>query len=162
MPGSVTLKNVAAGPAPRSMAASSRLRSKPANRAFTTTTAYDTENATWARMMVRNPRRSPRAAKSRTRDEARTISGTTMGSVIRASRAACLRKRWRKKARAAAVPTTVQIKVLAAATIRLLRSEERIWGLAKSLAYHARVKPSHAAVSRPRLNEKTTRTRRGA
>ena len=68
------------GPAPRSIAASSRLRSKPAIRAFTTTKAYDTVNATWARITVVKPSRMPADAKSSSSDAASTISGATVGT----------------------------------------------------------------------------------
>jgi hypothetical protein len=162
IPGSVTLKKVRQGPAPRSAAASSRLGSSPDSRARTTTTTYDTQNATWARITVRKPRRRPRAAKKSSSDEASTISGTTMGSAMSAISAPARRSVPRPSASAAAVPIAVATTVVTAATSRLLRSESRICGLVSSRPYHSRVKPFHSAVSRLSLKENATSTRIGA
>jgi hypothetical protein len=162
MPGSVTLKKVRQGPAPRSAAASSRLGSRPAKRARTTTTTYDRQNATCARITVVKPSRSPSAAKKSSSDEARTISGTTIGSAMRATRGPVLRSRPRASASAAAVPTAVATIVVTTATTRLLRSDVRICGLEKRRSYQSSVNPPHTAVSRLRLNENTTSTRIGA
>src|SRR5205085_3553749 len=55
MSGSVTLPNVVHSFAPRSIAASSRWRSKPTSRAFTVTTTYEMLNITCAMKIVTNP-----------------------------------------------------------------------------------------------------------
>ena len=53
--GRVTVRKVASGVAPRSAAASSRLRSKPISRERTTTTTKLIENITWAISSVVKP-----------------------------------------------------------------------------------------------------------
>src|SRR5262249_42961480 len=53
--GSVTFRNVTHSLAPRSIAASSRWRSKPISRAFTVTTAKLMQNITCAIRIVENP-----------------------------------------------------------------------------------------------------------
>jgi hypothetical protein len=91
-----------------------------------------------------------------------TIFGITMGSVSRPSSAACRRKRWRWKARAAAVPMAVARVVATAVMSRLLRSAARIWVLWRRRAYQSKMNPRHCAVSRSRLNENKTKTASGA
>ncbi len=58
--------------------------------------------------------------------------------------------------------TTVAITMVATATIRLLRIEDRMAGLVTAFAYQPRVKPSQDADSRLRLKESATRTKIGA
>src|SRR3954469_15613007 len=53
--GNVTFQNVVSSLAPRSIAASSSRRSKPARRALTVTTTKLMQNITWAMTMVVNP-----------------------------------------------------------------------------------------------------------
>jgi hypothetical protein len=113
-------------------------------------------------MMVRKPSRRPTAAKTRSIEAASTISGATVGIVIRPSRSPWRRKRWRWKARVAAVAAAVATTVVAKATTRLLRSEERISGLVAAFTYQSRVKPPHEADSRLRLKERAESTAMGA
>ena len=79
MSGSVTLRKVAHSFAPRSIAASSRWRSKPINRAFTVTTAKLMQNMTWAIRIVQKPKTTLRFRKSVSNDAPRTISGVDSG-----------------------------------------------------------------------------------
>jgi hypothetical protein len=78
--GRVTRLNVRQGPAPRSMAASSSVQSKPRRRAFTVRATKLVQNSTWAMTMVQNPRWTPRSMNSVSSDEPRTISGVVRGS----------------------------------------------------------------------------------
>ncbi len=79
MSGSVTLRNVVHSLAPRSMAASSRWRSKPIRRAFTVTTAKLMQNMMWAIRIVQKPKTTFRLRNSVSSDAPRTISGVASG-----------------------------------------------------------------------------------
>ena len=81
--GSVTLRNVAHSLAPRSIAASSRCRSKPINLAFTVTTAKLMQNMTCAMKIVQKPKTTLKLRKSVSRDAPSTISGVDSGKKIR-------------------------------------------------------------------------------
>ena len=77
--GSVTRRNVANGFAPRSIAASSRWRSKPTRRAFTVTTTNEMQNITCAMKIVQKPVATPRLRNSASSDAPSTISGVDIG-----------------------------------------------------------------------------------
>ena len=82
--GSVTFRNVAHSFAPRSIAASSRWRSKPTSRAFTVTTAKLMQNMTCAIRIVQKPKVTKLMfRKSVSRDAPRTISGVERGRKTR-------------------------------------------------------------------------------
>ena len=81
--GSVTFRKVAHSFAPRSIAASSRWRSKPINLAFTVTTAKLMQNMTCAIRIVQKPKMTLRFRKSVSSDAPRTISGVDSGMKIR-------------------------------------------------------------------------------
>ncbi len=82
--GSVTFRNVVHSFAPRSIAASSRWRSKPIRRAFTVTTAKLMQNITCAMRIVQKPNGTKvNCRKSVSREAPRTISGVESGRKIR-------------------------------------------------------------------------------
>ena len=109
------------------------------------------------------PRRRPRDTKSSSSEVASTISGTTMGSVTRASSASC---------RAEAVPVEGEGGGGAedggehgrreADDQAVAERGEHLRRSAGACRYQSRVKPSQVAVSLPWLNEKTASTRIGA
>src|SRR5919106_6448599 len=76
--GSVTRANVVQGVAPRSIAASSRCRSKPTSRARTVTTTKLMLNMTCAKRIVQKPRATPRLRKSVKSEAPRTIYGAVI------------------------------------------------------------------------------------
>src|SRR5207249_7196509 len=80
--GSVTLRKVAHSFAPRSIAASSRWRSKPIRRALTVTTAKLMQNITCAIRIVQKPKTTLRLRKSVSSEAPRTISGDDSGRKI--------------------------------------------------------------------------------
>src|SRR5919106_5234419 len=82
MSGSVTRTNVVHGFAPRSMAASSRWRSKPTTRARTVTTTKLMLNMTCATKIVQKPRATPRLRNSVRSDAPRTISGVIVAMAL--------------------------------------------------------------------------------
>ena len=81
MRGSVTFRKVVTSFAPRSIAASSRWRSKPIRRAFTVTTTKLTMNITCAMKIVTNPSwKTEVVLRNNVSSEApRTISGVDIG-----------------------------------------------------------------------------------
>ena len=83
--GSVIFRNVVNSFAPRSIAASSRWRSKPISRAFTVTTMKLTMNMTWAMKIVQKPSgKTLVMLRKSVRSEApRTISGVAIGRKTR-------------------------------------------------------------------------------
>ena len=107
--GSVTLRNVVISFAPRSIAASSRCRSKPIRRAFTVTTMKLTMNITWAMKIVPNPswKTAVVLRKSVSSDAPSTISGVDIGRNTRRFVAPRPTKRWRTIASAMSVPSAV-------------------------------------------------------
>ena len=69
--------------APRSCAASSRLRSKPISRERTTTTTKLMQNITWAISSVWKPSPgAPRMMKKESSEAPMTISGVAIGTTI--------------------------------------------------------------------------------
>ena len=86
--GKVTFQNVVHSFAPRSIAASSRWRSKPYSRARTVTTTKLMLNMMWAMRIVTKfvgkNGGSPIATNSVSSDAPRTISGVAIGRKIRA------------------------------------------------------------------------------
>jgi hypothetical protein len=82
--GRVTRRNVWNAFAPRSRAASSRLRSKPIKRERTTTTTKLMQNITWAISRVGNPSEGVPRTKKKDRSAApMTTSGVAIGMTIR-------------------------------------------------------------------------------
>src|SRR5262249_25943999 len=82
--GSVTFWNVVHSFAPRSIAASSRWRSKPINRALTVTTAKLMQNITCATRIVQKPNgTNVKFRKSVSSEAPRTISGVESGRKIK-------------------------------------------------------------------------------
>ena len=81
--GSVTFLNVTHSLAPRSIAASSRCRSKPTRRARTETTAKLMQNVMCAIRIVQKPNTKFRFRKSVRSDAPMTISGVDSGRKIR-------------------------------------------------------------------------------
>src|SRR4029453_17108673 len=73
--GSVTRTKVRNGGAPRSIAASSSVQSRPRTRARTVSATKLTSNAMWAMTIVPNPRFQPRSRNSVSSDAPITISG---------------------------------------------------------------------------------------
>ena len=92
--GSVTFWNVVHSLAPRSIAASSRWRSKPISRAFTVTTAKLMQNITCAIRIVQKPNgTNVKWRKSVSSEAPRTISGVESGRKMRMFVAARVRNR---------------------------------------------------------------------
>ena len=91
--GSVTFWNVVHSFAPRSIAASSRWRSKPISRALTVTTAKLMQNITCAIRIVQKPNgTNVKCRKSVSSEAPSTISGVESGRKIRMFVAARARK----------------------------------------------------------------------
>ena len=113
--GKVTRQNVAPGPAKRSWAASSSRGSRLCSRALTVTTTKLMQNMTCAMTIVQNPSFRPKREKPWTkmvsRLAPRTISGVAMGMKTSTLLAALPRKRWRTRAKASMVPSTVATTV---------------------------------------------------
>ena len=80
MIGRVMTKKVFNGGQPRSIAASSRLRSKVTRRDCTTTVTKDSEKVMWARINVQKPRSKPIATKRSSIDRPVITSGMTSGA----------------------------------------------------------------------------------
>jgi uncharacterized protein YpmS len=78
--GSVTFVNVVHSLAPRSIAASSRWRSKPCRRAFTVTTTKEMLNITCAMKIVQKPVATPRLRNSVSSDAPSTTSAVVIGT----------------------------------------------------------------------------------
>src|SRR4249919_1724398 len=78
--GSVMVRNVLKGGQPRSMAASSRLRSKSASRDCTITVTKHMVNVVCAITMVQNPRSTLNATNSNSSDNPVITSGMTSGA----------------------------------------------------------------------------------
>ena len=77
--GSVTRLNVRHGDAPRSMAASSSVQSKPRIRALMVRATNEVQKRMWAMRIVPKPRATPRLMNSVASDEPITTSGVVMG-----------------------------------------------------------------------------------
>ena len=78
--GNVTKRKVRAGVAPRSIAASSKERSKDKRRDCTTTATKHMEKVTWARVTVQKPRSKSMATKRSRSDRPVITSGMTRGA----------------------------------------------------------------------------------
>ena len=78
--GSVTAKNACAGAQPRSIAASSRLRSRPLSRDCTTTVTKHMVSVVCAIVTVQKPRLASIATNSSSSDSPVITSGITSGA----------------------------------------------------------------------------------
>ena len=78
--GSVTVKKVRSGGAPRSIAASSSERSKVMSRACTTTVTKHMVSVVCASVMVQKPRSRSMATKNSSSDRPVITSGMTIGA----------------------------------------------------------------------------------
>ena len=105
--GRVTLRKVVNSSAPRSIAASSRERSKPAIRARTVTTTKVMLNMTWAMMIVVRSRWTPTDTNSASSDAPSTISGVAIGRKISRSSGRGRGTGSASSARPMSVPSTV-------------------------------------------------------
>src|SRR3982074_2061071 len=78
--GSVTATNARTGAQPRSIAASSRLRSSEDNRDCTTTVTKHIVSVVWAMVTVQNPRSAFSATNNNNSDSPVMTSGITSGA----------------------------------------------------------------------------------
>ena len=78
--GSVTVRKVLNGGQPRSIGASSRLRSKPISRDCTITVTKHIVSVVWAMVMVQKPRSTLSATNSNNSDSPVITSGITSGA----------------------------------------------------------------------------------
>src|SRR6266511_1269806 len=100
-------------------------------------------NMTWAMMIVRMPRGTPKVMNSDRSEAPRTISGALMFMKSTKSAEDLPRNRYRTRARAIKVPRAVAMTVLMVATIReFLRAAVRS-GLSNTRGYKWTVKPTH-------------------
>src|SRR6185295_770890 len=162
MSGRVTFENVAAGVAPRSIAASSRVLSRLAIFALTMNTTYEMENATCAAMIVLSPNALPTNPKKLAVAKPITISGMMIGRKSNASTALWSFKRYRASASAAAVPIVVDMIDVATATTRLERRAPTNSASRHARPYHRHVNPLQTVLNRELLNDRTIRTTIGA
>src|SRR5665811_2502312 len=80
--GKVIVKNVLSGGQPRSIAASSRLRSKKTSRACTITVTKHMVSVVWAIEIVQKPRSTLNATNSSSNDKPVITSGITSGASV--------------------------------------------------------------------------------
>ena len=119
--GRVTRRKVVKALAPRSFAASSRLRSKPISRERTTTTTKLMQNITCAISSVWKPSDGvPRMRKKESSAAPMTTSGVAIGITIRKFAERRPKNWWRTSASAIIVPTMVEITVASTASLRLV------------------------------------------
>ena len=78
--GSVTRRNACTGSQPRSIAASSRLRSICPSRDCTTTVTKHIVSVVWAMVTVQNPRPASSATNNSSSDSPEITSGITSGA----------------------------------------------------------------------------------
>src|SRR5581483_8691961 len=91
--GSVIVRNVLSGGQPRSIAASSTLRSKLRSRDCTITVTKHIVTVVWASVTVQKPRSSPTATNNSSSDRPVITSGMTSGAYTSAANAVRPRKR---------------------------------------------------------------------
>ena len=139
--GSVTLKNVLTGLAPKSSEASSRVQSKPRMRARTVIAMKLISNATWAIRTVTYPVAQPMLRNRVSNDAPITTSGEVSGRIMKVSTAVRPRNRCRTRAMATNVPNTSAIAVDTAATFRLSLSALLSAGYLNGCAQFSSVKP---------------------
>src|ERR1700712_2859304 len=152
--GSVTDKNARAGSQPRSIAASSRLRSSDPSRDCTTTATKHMVSVVCAIVTVQNPRSALIATNNSSRDSPVITSGITSGAYsIPENSVRPLKRSARDSATAASVPSNVAIDADTAATRRLIQAASSMaWSLKNSL-YQRSDQPPHTVTRREALKE---------
>ena len=160
MPGRVIRASTVQGRAPRSSAASSSVRSKPANWARTNTETKHAPNVACAIVMVMTPRLcgqpikvSP-ATNNNSSERPRITSGTTSGAINanpnnRRPRK-CVKRAMLNPAR---VPSTSDKLAAIAATSRLVTAAPRKPSFFASSPYQRVENPAQTVTSRDALNE---------
>src|SRR5215475_905955 len=109
---------------------------------------YETEKATCAAMIVPSPNATPDKPNSAAVAKPMTISGTITGRNTSAS-AACLNAtRYRARAMAAAVPTTVASNVVEKPTTRLVLRAETSSASFHASTYQCQVNPRQIVLKR--------------
>src|SRR5436190_22236835 len=131
MIGSVTLKNVVRGSAPRSPASSSRDRSIPETRARTVIATNDTQNMMCASRIVMNPWGTRAFTNIESREDPRTMSGDAIARKLTKFTAPAQRKRYRPSAMPRNVPRMVEKIVARNATSRVSFNDVERSGNAK-------------------------------
>src|SRR6516164_2987188 len=159
IPGRVIRTSTVQGRAPRSSAASSRARSKPANWARTKTETKQAPNVACATVIVGIPRlghpiQLSQLKKSSSKDSPRMTSGTTRG----ASRANPKRVRPRNREnrdmlKPAKAPSTSAIVAARTATSRLVSAAARNPSFFDNSPYHRVENPAQTVTNRDALNE---------
>src|SRR4029079_10065238 len=121
--GNVTVRKVFSGGQPRSIAASSRLLSKPRSRDCTTTVTKLSVTVVCANVTVQNPRSTLSATKSSNSDSPVMTSGITSGAkIIAENKVRPGNRPARTNVTAASVPSTVAAVADSAAIRRLVQA----------------------------------------
>src|SRR3569623_1001694 len=152
--GSVTEAKARAGLQPRSIAASSRLRSSPFNRACTTTATKHIVSVVCAMVTVQNPRPASMATNSSNSDSPVMTSGITNGAYSMPENSVRPRKKPpRDRPIAASVPSNVAALADTTPTRRRIQAADSIALSLSSSRYHFKDQPPHTVTRREALNE---------
>src|SRR6195952_879193 len=152
--GSVTARNACTGPQPRSIAASSRLRSSEASRDCTTTVTKHIVSVVCAIVTVQNPRSAFSATNNKRSDNPEITSGITSGEYSMPENSARpLKRSPRTSAIAPSVPSSVAAVADTAATRRLIQAASSMARSLKNSWYQRSDQPPHTVTSREALKE---------
>src|SRR5262245_4084655 len=146
--GSVTLMKAVTGVAPRSIAAASRDRSRPAALALTVTATNAMLNIVCDRNSVERPLDTPSATKNDASAAPRTISGAEMLRKMTKSAPARPRNRYLASARPSSVPSAVAASAERRPIVSEWRSAAVRSGRSNRRPYHSVVKPIHVVLTR--------------
>src|SRR6266850_190195 len=160
IPGRVIRANTVQGRAPRSSAASSSARSKPANWARTNTETKQAPNVACAIVIVTMPRPCGQpitfsaATKSNNKERPRITSGTTSGAIkANPNNARPGKRENRAMLNPAKVPSTSARLAAISATLRLVSAAARKPSFFASSPYQRVENPAQTVTSREALNE---------
>ena len=152
--GNVTATKAFTGPQPRSIAASSRLRSMLPSRDCTITATKHIVSVVWAIVTVQNPRSAPSATNSNNSDRPVITSGITSGAYnMPENSVRPLNRSPRTSASAASVPSTAASVAETAATRRLVAAAANIASSLKNAVYQRNDQPPQTVTSCEALNE---------
>src|SRR6266481_8060564 len=156
--GKVTERNARTGSQPRSIAASSRLRSSEVSRDCTTTVTKHMVSVVCAVVTVQNPRSASSATNSSSSDSPEITSGITSGEYSMPENNARPPKRApRASPTAASVPSSVASVADTAPTRRLIQAASSMARSLKNSVYQRSDQPPHTVTSREALKEYITR-----
>src|SRR5882724_1324249 len=152
--GSVTERNARKGSQPRSIAASSRLRSSAPKRDCTTTATKHMVSVVWAMVTVQKPRSALSATNNNSSESPVMTSGITSGAYSMPENSVRpLKFAPRDSATAASVPSNVANVADATATWKLIQAASSMARSLNSSVYQRSDQPPHTVTSREALNE---------